>query len=139
MNLPYYCFFIIPFGNMHVQPVGEEEPAEVSAVWFGPLQVQWVAVYKRMAELHSLVINQYLVVYFSERDSNQERSTSYSSLRLSLLRWGFFSRKPLAAGSHNWPPAPLGWKLTNARNATTVENNRNWAKLLLHDVYFHSQ
>ncbi len=55
---------------------------------------------------------------------------------LMVCRWGFFCRKPLAAGSHNWPPAPLGWKLAYARNTTTVENNRNWAELLLHDVYF---
>ncbi len=58
---------------------------------------------------------------------------------VSLIRWGFFCRKPLAAGSHDWPPAPLGWKLAYAWNTITVENNRNWAKLLLHDVYFHSQ
>ncbi len=53
-----------------------------------------------------------------------------------VCRQGFFYREPSAAGSHDWPPAPLGWKLANARNTTTVENNRNWAKLLLHDVYF---
>jgi hypothetical protein len=53
-----------------------------------------------------------------------------------LWRQGFFYRKPSAAGSHDWLPAPLGWKLANTRNTVTVENNRNWAKLLLHDVYF---
>jgi len=55
---------------------------------------------------------------------------------LNLFRQGFFYREPSAAGSHDWLPAPLGWKLANARNTVTVENNRNWAKLLLHDVYF---
>jgi len=49
---------------------------------------------------------------------------------------GFFYRELSAAGGYNWLPAPLGWKLANARNTVTVENNRNWAKLLLHDVYF---
>ncbi len=34
------------------------------------------------------------------------------------------------------PPPPLGWNLANAGNTKTVENNRNWAELLLHDVYF---
>jgi hypothetical protein len=52
-----------------------------------------------------------------------------------MCRQGFFCGEPSAAGSHNWLPAPLGWKLANARNTVTVENNRNWAKLLLHDVY----
>jgi hypothetical protein len=65
---------------------------------------------------------------------NPVHGPCYSSTE--LLRWGFFCRKPLAAGSHDLPPAPLGWKLANARNTVTVENNRNWAKLLLHDVYF---
>ncbi len=49
---------------------------------------------------------------------------------------GFFYREPSAAGSYYWLPAPLGWKLANAGNTKTVENNRNWAELLLHDVYF---
>jgi hypothetical protein len=53
-----------------------------------------------------------------------------------VFRQGFFYREPSAAGSHNRLPAPLGWKLANARNTVTVENNRNWAKLLLRDVYF---
>jgi hypothetical protein len=53
-----------------------------------------------------------------------------------MWRQGFFYSKPSAAGGHDWLPAPLGWKLANARNTVTVENNRNWAKLLLHDVYF---
>ena len=49
---------------------------------------------------------------------------------------GFFNREPSATGSYYWLPAPLGWKLANAGNTKTVENNRNWAELLLHDVYF---
>ncbi len=49
---------------------------------------------------------------------------------------GFFCRAPSATGSYYWLPAPLGWKLANAGNTKTVENNRNWAELLLHDVYF---
>jgi hypothetical protein len=28
---------------------------------------------------------------------------------------GFFYRELSAAGDYNWPPAPLGWKLTDAR------------------------
>ncbi len=53
-----------------------------------------------------------------------------------LFRQGIFYRQPSAAGGHDWLPAPLGWKLASARNTVTAENNRNWAKLLLHDVYF---
>ena len=53
-----------------------------------------------------------------------------------MLRWGFFYREPSAAGGYYWLPAPLGWNLANAGNTKTVENNRNWAMLLLHDVYF---
>ncbi len=53
-----------------------------------------------------------------------------------LCRWGFFFSEPSAAGGYSWLPAPLGWKLANAGNTKTVQNNRNWAKLLLHDVYF---
>jgi hypothetical protein len=49
---------------------------------------------------------------------------------------GFFYRELSAAGGYNWLPAPLGWKLANPRNTKTVEKNRNWAELLLHDVYF---
>jgi hypothetical protein len=49
---------------------------------------------------------------------------------------GFFYRELSAAGGYNWLLAPLGWKLVNARNTKTVENNRNWAELLYHDVYF---
>ncbi len=49
---------------------------------------------------------------------------------------GFFYRELSAAGGYYWLPAPLGWKLANAGNMKTVENNRNWAELLLHDVYF---
>ncbi len=45
---------------------------------------------------------------------------------------GFFYRELSAAGGYNWLPAPLEWKLANARNTVTVENNRNWAELLLH-------
>ena len=37
---------------------------------------------------------------------------------------GFFYRELSAAGGYNWLPAPLGWKLANARNTKTVENNR---------------
>ncbi len=43
--------------------------------------------------------------------------------------------EPSAAGGYYWLPAPLGWNLANAGNTKTVENNRNWAMLLLHDVY----
>ena len=53
-----------------------------------------------------------------------------------LWRWGFFYREPSAAGGYYWLPALLGWNLANAGNTKTVENNRNWAMLLLHDVYF---
>ncbi len=53
-----------------------------------------------------------------------------------IVSLGFFYRKPSAAGSCYWLPAPLGWKLANVGNTKTVENNRNWAELLLHDVYF---
>jgi hypothetical protein len=49
---------------------------------------------------------------------------------------GFFYREPSATGSYCWLPAPLGWKLAYAGNTKTVKNNRNWAELLLHDVYF---
>jgi hypothetical protein len=49
---------------------------------------------------------------------------------------GFFYREPSATGSYCWLPAPLGWKLAYVGNRKTVENNRNWAELLLHDVYF---
>ncbi len=49
---------------------------------------------------------------------------------------GLFYRELSAAGSYYWLPAPLGWKLAYAGNKKTVENNRNWAELLLHDVYF---
>ncbi len=49
---------------------------------------------------------------------------------------GFFYRELSATGSCYWLPAPLGWKLAYAGNTKTVENNRNWAELLLHDVYF---
>jgi hypothetical protein len=55
------------------------------------------------------------------------------SLTVSL---GFFYRELSAAGGYYWLPAPLGWKLVNARNTKTVENNRNWAELLLHDVQY---
>ncbi len=53
-----------------------------------------------------------------------------------VLRVPFFFSEPSAAGGYNWLPAPLGWKLANAGNTKTVQNNRNWAELLLHDVYF---
>jgi hypothetical protein len=53
-----------------------------------------------------------------------------------IVALGFFYRKPSATGSYCWLPAPLGWKLAYAGNTKTVENNRNWAELLLHDVYF---
>ncbi len=53
-----------------------------------------------------------------------------------LWCWGFFFREPSAAGGYYWLPAPLGWNLANAGNTKTVENNRNRAELLLHDVYF---
>ncbi len=56
-------------------------------------------------------------------------SASYRAL-------GFFYRVPSATGSYCWLPAPLGWKLAYAGNTKTVKNNRNWADLLLHDVYF---
>ncbi len=59
-----------------------------------------------------------------------------SKLTYCMLRWGFFYREPSAAGGYYWLPAPLGWNLANAGNTKTVENNRNWAMLLLHDVYF---
>jgi hypothetical protein len=49
---------------------------------------------------------------------------------------GFLYREPSATGGYYRLPAPLGWKLANAGNTKTVENNRNWAELLLHDVYF---
>ncbi len=49
---------------------------------------------------------------------------------------GFFYRESSATGSYCWLPTPLGWKLAYAGNMKTVENNRNWAELLLHDVYF---
>ncbi len=49
---------------------------------------------------------------------------------------GFFYRELSATGSYYWLPAPLGWKLVYAGNTKTAENNRNWAELLLHDVYF---
>jgi hypothetical protein len=57
-------------------------------------------------------------------------------LQIDGVSLGFFYCELSAAGGHNWLPAPLGWKLANARNTVTVENNRNWAELLLHDVYF---
>ncbi len=57
------------------------------------------------------------------------------NIRLSVSL-GFFYHALSAAGGYNWLPAPLGWKLADARNTKTVENNRNWAELLLHDVYF---
>ncbi len=53
-----------------------------------------------------------------------------------MWRWGFFYREPSATGGYYWLPALLGWNLANAGNMKTVENNRNWAMLLLHDVYF---
>ena len=53
-----------------------------------------------------------------------------------IVALGFFYREPSATGSYYWLPAPLGWKLAYAGNMKTVENNRNWAMLLLHDVYF---
>ncbi len=52
---------------------------------------------------------------------------------------GFFYRELSAAGGYNWLPAPLGWKLADARNTKTVENNRNWAELLLHVFFFLSK
>jgi hypothetical protein len=56
-----------------------------------------------------------------------------------LVALRFFFSEPSAAGGYNWLPAPLGCKLANARNTKTVKNNRDWARLLLHDVYYHSQ
>ena len=53
-----------------------------------------------------------------------------------MWRVRFFFSEPSAAGGYNWLPAPLGWKLANAGNTKTVKNNRNWAELLLHDVFF---
>ncbi len=53
-----------------------------------------------------------------------------------LSRRGNFYGKPLAAGSHSWLPAPLECSLADAKNARTVQNNRNEVQLLLHDVYF---
>jgi hypothetical protein len=53
-----------------------------------------------------------------------------------VVSLGFFYREPSATGSYYWLPALLGWKLVNAGNTKTVENNRNLAELLLHDVYF---
>ncbi len=53
-----------------------------------------------------------------------------------LCSWGNFYGKPLAAGSHSWLPAPLECSLADAKNAGTVQNNRNEVQLLLHDVYF---
>jgi hypothetical protein len=53
-----------------------------------------------------------------------------------IVALGFFYREPSATGGHYWFPALLGWNLANAGNTKTVENNRNWAMLLLHDVYF---
>jgi hypothetical protein len=47
-----------------------------------------------------------------------------------VVSLGFFYRELSAAGGYDWLPAPLGWKLANARNTVTVENNRNWAELL---------
>ena len=53
-----------------------------------------------------------------------------------LSRRGNFYSKPLAAGSQYWLHAPLECSLADAKNAVTVENNRNEVQLLLHDVYF---
>jgi hypothetical protein len=63
---------------------------------------------------------------------------NYSSEKVTTLmwRWGSSIANPSATGSYCWLPAPLGWKLAYAGNTKTVENNRNWAELLLHDVYF---
>ncbi len=44
---------------------------------------------------------------------------------LYLCSWGNFYGKPLAADSLNWLPAPLECSLADAKNAVTVENNRN--------------
>jgi hypothetical protein len=55
---------------------------------------------------------------------------------LVIVSLRFFYRERSAASGYNWLPAPLGWKLADARSTKTVENNRNWAELLLHDVYF---
>ncbi len=57
-------------------------------------------------------------------------------LRCKSVSLGFFYREPSAAGGYYWLPALLGWNLANVGNTKTVKNNRNWAMLLLHDVYF---
>ncbi len=42
-----------------------------------------------------------------------------------LCSRGNFYGKPLAAGSQSWLPAPLECSLADAKNAETVENDRN--------------
>jgi hypothetical protein len=61
----------------------------------------------------------------------------FSQLMLSRVR--FFFSEPSAEGGYNWLPAPLGCKLANAGKTKTVKNNRDWAELLLLDVYYHWQ
>ena len=66
----------------------------------------------------------------------QNFSSISISLQTGIVSLGFFYREPSATGGYYWLPALLGWNLANAGNTKTVENNRNWAMLLLHDVYF---